>query len=61
MRTGTREEWLAARKELLAKEEATRVRDALSAQRRELPMVEVEKAYPRADVARPGAAGRQEG
>ncbi|MFG2519090.1 DUF899 domain-containing protein [Streptomyces sp. NPDC048527] len=42
----TREEWLGARQELLAKEEAvTRARDALNAQRRELPMVEIEKLY----------------
>ena len=42
----SRDEWLAARKQLLAKEkEATRVRDALSAERRELPMVEIEKDY----------------
>jgi len=42
----SRDEWLAARKELLEKEkEATRLRDALSAERRELPMVEVEKQY----------------
>ena len=42
----SREEWLAARKELLAKEkEATRARDALNAERRGLPMVEVEKDY----------------
>jgi predicted dithiol-disulfide oxidoreductase (DUF899 family) len=41
-----REEWLAARKELLAEEkELTRRRDALSAERRRLPMVEVEKDY----------------
>ena len=40
------EEWLAARKELLAKEkELTRTRDALSAERRRLPMVKVEKEY----------------
>lgn len=45
-RIATRDEWLAARKELLAKEkELTRARDALSVQRRELPMVEVEKDY----------------
>ena len=38
----SREEWLEARKQLLAKEkEATRVRDALRAERRALPMVEV--------------------
>lgn len=42
----TREEFLAARRELLVKEkEYTRERDALSASRRELPMVEVEKEY----------------
>ena len=39
-------EWLAARKELLAKEKNfTRQRDALSAQRRELPWVKVDKEY----------------
>ncbi len=39
-------EWLAARTELLADEKAmTRARDALSAKRRELPMVRVEKDY----------------
>jgi len=42
----SREEWLSARKELLAKEKAaTRARDALNAERRGLPMVEVEKEY----------------
>ena len=42
----SREEWLSARKELLAKEKAaTRARDALNAERRRLPMVEVEKEY----------------
>ncbi|WP_028938602.1 DUF899 domain-containing protein [Pseudonocardia spinosispora] len=45
-RVSTREEWLAARKELLAKEkELTRQRDALNAERRNLPMVRVEKDY----------------
>jgi predicted dithiol-disulfide oxidoreductase (DUF899 family) len=40
------DEWLAARKELLAKEkELTRARDALTADRRRLPMVKVEKDY----------------
>src|SRR4051794_30487408 len=40
------DEWLAARKELLAKEkEFNRQRDALSAERRELPMVLLEKDY----------------
>lgn len=42
----TRDEWLAARKELLAKEkEFTRRRDALNTERRNLPMVEVEHDY----------------
>jgi predicted dithiol-disulfide oxidoreductase (DUF899 family) len=40
------EEWLAARKQLLAKErEFTHARDALNAQRRELPWVKVDKEY----------------
>jgi predicted dithiol-disulfide oxidoreductase (DUF899 family) len=39
-------EWLVARKDLLTREkEFTRQRDALSAARRQLPMVKVEKAY----------------
>ena len=42
----TRDEWVVARKQLLAEEkELTRRRDALNAERRRLPMVEVEKAY----------------
>jgi predicted dithiol-disulfide oxidoreductase (DUF899 family) len=42
----TREEWLVARKALLAKEKAaTRARDELSAERRRLPMVEIDKEY----------------
>ncbi|HEY1740521.1 MAG TPA: DUF899 family protein, partial [Acidimicrobiia bacterium] len=42
----TREEWLAARKALLADEKAlTRARDTLSAHRRELPMVLVDDDY----------------
>lgn len=42
----TRDEWLAARKALLQKEkELTKQRDALSAERRRLPMVEIEKDY----------------
>ena len=42
----SQEEWLAARKELLAEEKAmTRARDALNVKRRELPMVKVDKAY----------------
>jgi predicted dithiol-disulfide oxidoreductase (DUF899 family) len=45
-RVVSRAEWLAARKALLAKErEATHARDALNAERRTLPMVEIEKAY----------------
>ena len=41
-----RDEWLRARKDLLAKEkEMTRARDALNVERRNLPMVEVEKEY----------------
>ena len=40
------EEWLAARKELLAKEkELTRARDRLNADRRRLPMVRIDKPY----------------
>nr|UYM33826.1 DUF899 domain-containing protein [Streptomyces sp.] len=42
----SREEWLAARKELLAREkQLDRERDALSAQRRALPMVEITETY----------------
>ena len=42
----SRDEWLAARKELLAEEKAmTRARDALNRERRELPMVEIDKDY----------------
>ncbi|WP_328580923.1 DUF899 domain-containing protein [Streptomyces sp. NBC_00370] len=42
----SREEWLAARKELLAKEkDVTRARDRLNAERRRLPMVRVDKPY----------------
>jgi predicted dithiol-disulfide oxidoreductase (DUF899 family) len=43
---GTREEWLAAREQLLAREkEHTRLGDELAGQRRELPWVRVEKEY----------------
>jgi predicted dithiol-disulfide oxidoreductase (DUF899 family) len=43
---GTREEWLAARSELLAKEkELTRRGDQLAAERRDLPWVPIEKDY----------------
>src|ERR1700734_3818054 len=39
-------EWLSARRELLAKEKSfSRQRDALSAERRKLPWVKVEKEY----------------
>ncbi len=39
-------EWQAAHEKLLAEEkEATRARDALAAERRRLPMVEIDKAY----------------
>jgi len=42
----SREEWLAARRRLLAREkELTRARDALNADRRRLPMVEITKDY----------------
>ena len=42
----SREDWVVARKELLAREkELTRQRDALSADRRRLPMVEIEERY----------------
>jgi predicted dithiol-disulfide oxidoreductase (DUF899 family) len=42
----SRAEWEAAREPLLVKEkEATRARDALAAERRRLPMVEVERDY----------------
>lgn len=42
----TRDEWVAARKALLIKEKAmTKAHDALSAERRQLPMVKVDKAY----------------
>ena len=42
----TRDEWLTARLALLEKEKAlTRARDALAAERRQLPMVKVDKSY----------------
>jgi predicted dithiol-disulfide oxidoreductase (DUF899 family) len=45
-RIASRDDWRAARLELLAREkELTRQRDALSAERRSLPMVELEKDY----------------
>jgi predicted dithiol-disulfide oxidoreductase (DUF899 family) len=46
MKTVSPAEWEAARQELLVKEkELTRARDALAAQRRRMPWLEVEKAY----------------
>jgi predicted dithiol-disulfide oxidoreductase (DUF899 family) len=51
----SRDEWLTARKALLAKEkEFTKARDALSAARRELPWLKLEKDY-----AFEGPAGRE--
>jgi predicted dithiol-disulfide oxidoreductase (DUF899 family) len=45
-KTGTHEEWLAAREQLLAREkEHTRLGEELAEQRRELPWVPVEKEY----------------
>src|SRR5260221_8825391 len=42
----SRDEWFVARKALLAKERKfTRLRDRLSAERRELPWVRIEKTY----------------
>ncbi len=42
----SREEWLAARQELLVKEKAaTHARDQLNAERRRLPMVKIDKEY----------------
>ena len=55
----SREEWIAARKALLTKKkESTRLRDQLSAERRELPWVKVETAMSRqrrANVSRCGS------
>jgi predicted dithiol-disulfide oxidoreductase (DUF899 family) len=45
-KVGSRQEWLAAREELLRREkEHTRLGDELARQRRELPWVQVEKEY----------------
>src|SRR6202790_4569564 len=45
-KTGTREEWLAARLELLKAEKAlTRRSDELARQRQELPWVRIDKKY----------------
>src|SRR5262249_40093023 len=42
----SREEWIKARKDLLAREkESIRLRDKLSAERRDLPWVKVDKRY----------------
>jgi len=42
----SREEWMVARKKLLAKEkQLTRERDAIAAERRQLPWVKIEKNY----------------
>ena len=44
------EEWLAARRELLAKEkELTRMRDRVNADRRRLPMMRIDEPIDRAD------------
>ena len=46
LKTATRQDWLNARRALLAKEkELTRLRDELAAQRRRLPAVKIEKEY----------------
>jgi hypothetical protein len=55
------EEWLAARKDLLAREkEVTRAKDAVDAARRELPVTEVTKDYtftgPGGQVSLPGCS-----
>jgi predicted dithiol-disulfide oxidoreductase (DUF899 family) len=53
----TREQWLEARKRLLtAEKEETRRRDALTAERRRLPMYRIEKEY-----VLDGPAGRLHG
>jgi predicted dithiol-disulfide oxidoreductase (DUF899 family) len=45
-KTGTRDEWLAAREQLVAREkEHTRLGDEIAQQRRKLPWVPVEKEY----------------
>ena len=45
-RTGTREEWLAARRELLvAEKDHTRRSDELARQRQQLPWVRIDKEY----------------
>jgi predicted dithiol-disulfide oxidoreductase (DUF899 family) len=65
-RIASRDEWLAARIDLLAEEKAlTRARDALNTKRRELPMVEIDKDYrftgPEGEVGLPDLfAGRRQ-
>jgi predicted dithiol-disulfide oxidoreductase (DUF899 family) len=45
-KVGTREEWLAAREQLLLREkEHTRLGDEIAQQRRDLPWVPVDKEY----------------
>jgi len=45
-KVASRDEWLAARRQLLEKEKAlTRQRDALNTERRQLPMVKIDKEY----------------
>ena len=55
-RVVSRDEWLAARRELLLREkEFTRQRDALNTERRKLPMAEIDKAYIFAGPAGPAS------
>jgi predicted dithiol-disulfide oxidoreductase (DUF899 family) len=61
-RVVSRDQWLAARRELLAEEkEFTRQRDALNTKRRKLPMVEIDKEYifqgPGGQASLPGLFG----
>src|SRR6478672_12021182 len=61
--SGTREEWLAARLELLeAEKELTRRADEVAQQRQALPWVRVDKAYRfETDEGRASLAGRFQG
>ena len=53
-KTGTREEWLAARLELLeAERELTRRSDELARQRQQLPWIGIDKDYPAPRRVRP--------
>lgn len=55
----SRDEWLAARRELLAQEkEFTRQRDALNTKRRKLPMAGIDKEYNLPGPGRPGQPAR---